>query len=127
MGFAASASGSFSLNRCGNSVCHWPDLVIGKEKPPQERVVCRGRLPRLAPGNVEGHKPRPEIIPPTATKGNTMSQYNKAIVALVMALIGIANTFFNAGVNISPETVNTVVALLTPLLVYIVPNKPKAE
>lgn len=56
-----------------------------------------------------------------------MSQYNKAIVALVMALIGIANTFFNAGVNISPETVNTVVALLTPLLVYIVPNKPKAE
>jgi peptidoglycan/LPS O-acetylase OafA/YrhL len=56
-----------------------------------------------------------------------MQQYSKAIVALIMALIGIANTFFNAGVNVSPETVNTVVALLTPLLVYIVPNKPKAE
>lgn len=52
-----------------------------------------------------------------------LAAYNKAIVALVMALIGVANTFWNAGVTISPETVNTVVGLLTPLLVYIIPNK----
>jgi hypothetical protein len=52
-----------------------------------------------------------------------MQHYNKAIVAAVMAAIGIANTFFNAGLVIEPETVNTVVALLTPLLVYIIPNK----
>jgi uncharacterized membrane protein YhfC len=52
-----------------------------------------------------------------------LAAYNKAIVALVMALIGIANTFFGQNITTSPETVNTVVALLTPLLVYIVPNK----
>ncbi len=52
-----------------------------------------------------------------------MQAYNRAIVAAVMAAIGLANTFLNAGITVSPETVNTVVALLTPLLVYIVPNK----
>jgi hypothetical protein len=57
------------------------------------------------------------------TQEPDMQHYNKAIVAAVMAAIGIANTFFNAGLVIEPETVNTVVALLTPLLVYIIPNK----
>ena len=52
-----------------------------------------------------------------------MQKYNKAIVALVMALIGVANTFFNTSIAITPETVNTVVALLTPLLVYWIPNR----
>jgi hypothetical protein len=52
-----------------------------------------------------------------------MQAYNKAIVAAVMAAIGIANTFFNTGIVVEPETVNTVVALLTPLFVYLIPNR----
>jgi hypothetical protein len=52
-----------------------------------------------------------------------MQAYSKAIVAAVMAAIGLANTFFNAGIVVDPEAVNVVVGLLTPVLVYLIPNK----
>ncbi len=52
-----------------------------------------------------------------------MQAYNKAIAAAVMAAVGIANTFFNAGLVVDPDAVNAAVALLTPLVVYLIPNK----
>jgi hypothetical protein len=52
-----------------------------------------------------------------------LAHYSKAIVAAIMAAIGIANAFFNTGIVVDPDAVTAAVSLLTPLLVYIVPNK----
>lgn len=47
---------------------------------------------------------------------------NKALVALLGAAVVLANTFFNNGVSVSPETINTIAAVLTPVLVWLIPN-----
>lgn len=50
---------------------------------------------------------------------------DKALVALVMGLLFIIQSF--TGINlgwISPEHVTTIIGLLTPILVWAVPNKP---
>jgi hypothetical protein len=52
-----------------------------------------------------------------------LAAYNKAIAAAVMAAIGLANAFLNTGIVVDPEAVNAAVALLTPVLVYLIPNK----
>ncbi len=52
---------------------------------------------------------------------------DKALVALVMAILYILHSV--AGVNLpflTEDTVSTAIGLLTPLLVYIVPNKKTA-
>ena len=49
---------------------------------------------------------------------------DKAIVALVMGIIGIVGVLWHP-LSISPETVASVVGILTPLLVYLWPNAPK--
>lgn len=49
---------------------------------------------------------------------------DKAIVALIMAIIGIVGVVWKP-INVSPEVVTTIVGVLTPLLVYIWPNAPK--
>lgn len=52
------------------------------------------------------------------------SNFDKAAVAIIMALVQIANVFgFHWGLD--QATVTTVVATVTPLLVWIVPNLPK--
>ena len=51
---------------------------------------------------------------------------DKALVALVMAVIWLINFFFGYNLSwISQDTVATVVGLLTPILVWAVPNKVK--
>lgn len=55
-----------------------------------------------------------------------ISSYDKALAALAMAVIFLVNQFFGLGINVSPETINTVVAVVTPVLVYLVPNRPPA-
>ena len=52
-----------------------------------------------------------------------LAAYSKAIAAAVMAAIGLANTFFNAGLVVDPDAVNAAVGLLTPALVWLIPNK----
>lgn len=49
---------------------------------------------------------------------------DKALVALVMGLLFIIQTYtgFNLG-WISQETVTTIIGLLTPVLVWAIPNK----
>ena len=51
--------------------------------------------------------------------------YNKAIVALIMGIIGILNLIWPGKIGLDEGTVTAIVAGLTPLLVFIIPNKPK--
>jgi ABC-type methionine transport system permease subunit len=51
-----------------------------------------------------------------------MQAYNKAIVALVMALIQLANVAFGASIGLDQPTVTALVAAAAPFLVWLVPN-----
>ena len=50
---------------------------------------------------------------------------DKAIVALVMAAIGIVNVVTPWHFGLDQSTVTTIVAALTPILVWAWPNAPK--
>ena len=50
---------------------------------------------------------------------------DKALVALIMAIVSIANLLFGANIGIPVETVGTVVGLAAPILVWLIPNKGK--
>lgn len=51
---------------------------------------------------------------------------DKALVALIMAVIWLVNFFFGYNLSwITQETIATIVGLLTPILVWAVPNKAK--
>jgi hypothetical protein len=49
---------------------------------------------------------------------------DKAIVALVMGIIGIVGVVYRP-LNIDPTIVTTLVGALTPIIVYVWPNAPK--
>jgi len=49
--------------------------------------------------------------------------FNKAIVALVMAGVALYNVFVGFPINIDEATLSAVVAIITPVLVYLIPNK----
>lgn len=52
---------------------------------------------------------------------------DKALVALIMSGIFLLNFFFGLNLGfVTQETVATVVSLLTPILVWAIPNKPKS-
>ena len=52
---------------------------------------------------------------------------DKALVALVMGLLFIIQTYTGFNLSwISADTVTTIIGLLTPVLVWAIPNKPKA-
>lgn len=53
------------------------------------------------------------------------TKLDKAIVALIMGVIGFVAIIFNKTINVSPETITAVVGALTPVLVYFWPNAPK--
>ncbi len=52
-----------------------------------------------------------------------ITAYNKAIAALIMAIIGIVNLKWPGVIGLDQDTVTALVASLTPILVWIVPNK----
>ena len=55
------------------------------------------------------------------------TQLDKAIVAAIMGILFIVQTF--SGINLawlSHDTVSTIIGLLTPVLVWAVPNKKPA-
>ena len=54
------------------------------------------------------------------------TSFDKALVALVMALVYIANNFLGLNFVLAEDTVNTIVSLVTPVLVWLVPNKAQA-
>jgi len=52
-----------------------------------------------------------------------ITSVDKAIAALVMAGVFLANTFFNTDWAVDAATINTIAAVLTPVLVWLIPNK----
>ena len=54
----------------------------------------------------------------------TLQQYNKAIVAAVMAGLLIIETFFGWKSDLlNEQSVITILAVLTPVLVFFIPNR----
>ncbi len=52
------------------------------------------------------------------------TQFDKAIVGIIMAAVQLANVFgFHWGLD--EHTITTIVAMVTPILVWSVPNLPK--
>lgn len=52
---------------------------------------------------------------------------DKALVALVMGVLFIIQTYTGFNLSwISQETITTIIGLLTPVLVWAIPNKSKA-
>lgn len=51
---------------------------------------------------------------------------DKALVALIMGAIYIGNTFLGLNIGLSEATVTTIIGALTPILVWLVPNKAPA-
>ena len=55
------------------------------------------------------------------------SSIDKALVALIMGLLFIIQTYTGFSTSwISAETVSTIVGLITPVLVWAIPNKKPA-
>ncbi len=54
------------------------------------------------------------------------TRFDKALVALIMAAVYMANTFLNAGITLDPAKVEAVIVALTPIMVWLVPNRAKA-
>jgi len=52
------------------------------------------------------------------------TSFDKAIVGFIMGAVGIAN-LFGIHFGLSADTVSSIVAVLTPILVYLIPNLPK--
>ena len=49
--------------------------------------------------------------------------FDKALVALIMAVLNILQSVFHISVGISPDTLTVIIAALTPVLVWLFPNK----
>lgn len=56
-------------------------------------------------------------------KAFNIQAFNKAIVALIMAGIALYNVFVGFPISVDEATVSAVVAVVTPLLVWAVPNR----
>jgi len=54
------------------------------------------------------------------------STLDKAIVAFIMGVIGVIGVVWHP-IGISEGTVTSIVAILTPILVYFWPNAPKDQ
>lgn len=55
-----------------------------------------------------------------------ITSYDKAIVALILGGVFLINNLTSFHFAVSPDTANTIAGLLTPVLVYLVPNKKVA-
>jgi len=52
---------------------------------------------------------------------------DKALVALIMGVLFILQTYTGFSLAwLTPETISTIVGLITPVLVWAIPNKPAA-
>lgn len=57
-----------------------------------------------------------------------MQEFNKAIVALVMAILVIIDQLWGISVGpITPEFLTILLSVLTPVLVWLVPNHPASK
>ena len=51
-----------------------------------------------------------------------MGKFTKAIAATITGIIAIINQTTGLGIEIDPEKINAVLFVITPLLVYFLPN-----
>lgn len=51
---------------------------------------------------------------------------DKAITAFIMGGLSIGNLLFGSKIGIDPNVLGTVIGGLTPILVWLIPNKSKA-
>lgn len=54
-----------------------------------------------------------------------ISTFDKAIVALIMAGLAVWNMTAPWQIGLTEDQVTTLIVVLSPLIVYLVPNKPK--
>ena len=54
-----------------------------------------------------------------------VTSIDKALVALIMSVIYILNTYYGFHLGVSEEMLNMIVSVFTPFLVYLVPNKKR--
>jgi hypothetical protein len=52
--------------------------------------------------------------------------FDKALVALSMALLSILNLSFGIDIGLDEATIGAIIAALTPLVVYVWPNRTAA-
>lgn len=50
-------------------------------------------------------------------------QYSKAWVALAMAILGVLESQFGLAIGLTEQWIETLLFVLTPILVWLVPNK----
>lgn len=48
---------------------------------------------------------------------------DKALVALFMAVMYVLNNLFGLNIGLNPDVVTTIIVAVTPVLVYLFPNK----
>jgi small-conductance mechanosensitive channel len=51
------------------------------------------------------------------------SQYNKAYIALIMAIVTLVDLYFGTALPITEEWITTALLLLSPILVWLIPNR----
>lgn len=56
-----------------------------------------------------------------------MLSYSKFLVAVVMAALSFAKSYYNIDVGVDEITAQNLIAALTAVLVWAVPNLPKAD
>jgi hypothetical protein len=52
-----------------------------------------------------------------------MTTIDKALVALVLSLLSLLNLAFGIDLGVNPEVVSALVAAVTPVLVWVIPNR----
>jgi hypothetical protein len=67
--------------------------------------------------------PRPAASGQQERKRTMFTSIDKALVALIMSLLYLLNTFFGVSLGLNETQVATIISLLTPILVWAIPNK----
>lgn len=51
---------------------------------------------------------------------------DKALAAIIMGILFVLNSLFHISIPnfMTPDNINQVLAVLTPIIVYLIPNKP---
>lgn len=52
-----------------------------------------------------------------------MGMYSKTIIAAIMGVITVCNTIWPGSIGLDEGTVTIIVGALTPVLVFLIPNK----
>jgi len=74
---------------------------------------------------IEAVKKVPDVVGVLVSKESPVGAFNKAIVALVMSALIIIETLTGFNIGLTEGTLVTILGVLTPILVWLIPNYPK--